>query len=168
MILSQFPEIHSINTGLLALDIPCLVVSVKKERKGHVRELHQQLCQSHVIEGIKMVLYVEHTVDANDLPVALWRFCNNLDPRRDSLPAEQLSLQQPGKKWACMGFDGTIKTKAFDDFQRDWPNIIVAADETIASVDKKWPELGLGAMLPSPSLKFKGQMYGEEAVVTAS
>jgi 4-hydroxy-3-polyprenylbenzoate decarboxylase len=118
-----------------------------------------------VIEGVKVVLYVEHTVDANDLPVALWRFCNNLDPRRDSLPFEQLSLQQPGKKWACMGFDGTIKTKAIDDFQRDWPNIIVAADETIESVDKKWNTLGLGAFLPSPSLKFKGQIYGEEAVV---
>lgn len=165
LIMSQFPEIHSFNTSLLPLDIPCVVISVRKSRPGHIRELHQQLCQSHVIEGVKMVLYVEHTVDANDLPVALWRFCNNLDPRRDSLPAEQLSLQQPGKKWACMGFDGTIKTKAFDDFQRDWPNIIVAADDTIASVDKKWPALGLGDFLPSPSLKFKGQIYGEEAVV---
>lgn len=165
LIMSQFPEIHSFNTSLLAHDIPCVVISVRKNRPGHIRELHQQLCQSHVIEGVKMVLYVEHTVDANDLPVALWRFCNNLDPRRDNLPAEQLSLQQPGKKWACMGFDGTIKTKAFDDFQRDWPNIIVAADDTIVSVDKKWPGLGLGDFLPSPSLKFKGQIYGEEAVV---
>lgn len=165
LIISQFPEIHTINTSLLAFDIPCVVMAVRKNRPGHIRELHQQLCQSHVIEGIKMVLYVEHTVDANDLPVSLWRFCNNLDPRRDSLPFQQLSLQQPGKKWACMGFDGTIKTKAFDDFQRDWPNIIVAADDTIAAVDKKWPELGLGSFLPSPSLKFKGQIYGEEAVV---
>jgi 4-hydroxy-3-polyprenylbenzoate decarboxylase len=63
-----------------------------------------------------------------------------------------------------MGFDGTIKTKELDDFYRDWPNIIVAADQTIAAVDAKWYELGLGAFIPSPSLKFKGQMYGEEAV----
>lgn len=161
---SQFPGISSINASLLALDIPCLLVAVQKDRKGHVRELHGQLCRSGLIEGVKMVLYVEHTVDANDLAVALWRFCNNLDPRRDSLPFEQPSAMQPGKLWACMGFDGTIKTKAFDDFQRDWPNIIVAADETIASVDKKWAALGLGSFLPSPSLKFKGQIYGEEAV----
>lgn len=164
-VVSQFSEIRSVNTDLLAKDIPCIIVSVEKSRKGHVRELHQQLCQLPVLEGIKMILYVEHTVDAKDLPVALWRFCNNLDPRRDSLPFERASQQQPGKKWACMGFDGTIKTKAFDDFQRDWPNIIVAADETIASVDQKWPALGLGEFLPSPSLKFKGQIYGEEAVV---
>ena len=65
-----------------------------------------------------------------------------------------------------MGFDGTIKTKIFDNFQRDWPNIIVADDKTIASIDKKWDELGVGAFIPSPSLKYKDQMYGEEAVVS--
>jgi 4-hydroxy-3-polyprenylbenzoate decarboxylase len=72
----------------------------------------------------------------------------------------------PGKNWACMGFDGTIKTAALDDFQRDWPNIIVADDKTIASVDKKWDTLGLGTFIPSPSLKYKDQMYGDEAVVS--
>ena len=37
-----------------------------------------------------------------------------------------------------MGFDGTLKTKEFDDFYRDWPNIIIADDKTITSVDEKW------------------------------
>jgi 4-hydroxy-3-polyprenylbenzoate decarboxylase len=64
-----------------------------------------------------------------------------------------------------MGFDGTIKTKAFDDFQRDWPNIIVSDDATIKAVDTKWDRLGLGTFVPSPSLKFKQQLYGEEAIV---
>jgi 4-hydroxy-3-polyprenylbenzoate decarboxylase len=64
-----------------------------------------------------------------------------------------------------MGLDGTRKTKEHDNFQRDWPNIIVADDDTINAVDEKWDSLKLGAFLPSPSLKFKHQMYGEEAVV---
>ncbi|MEQ1678766.1 MAG: hypothetical protein ABL876_18870, partial [Chitinophagaceae bacterium] len=68
----------------------------------------------------------------------------------------------------CMGFDGTRKTKEFDNFHRDWPNIIVADAATIRSVDEKWNELGLGSFIPSPSLKFKDQMYGEEAVVNTS
>ncbi|THU32451.1 menaquinone biosynthesis decarboxylase [Niastella caeni] len=165
LLLKQFSEIRGINDALPAIHIPCLVISVEKNRKGHIRELHQQLCATGMIEGIKMVLYVEHTVDANDLPVALWRFCNNLDPRRDSILIQQPSRQLPGKTWACMGFDGTIKTAALDDFHRDWPNIIVADDKTIASVDEKWGRLGLGEFVPSPSLKFKDQMYGEEAVV---
>jgi 4-hydroxy-3-polyprenylbenzoate decarboxylase len=112
-------------------------------------------------QGIKMILYVEHTVDANDLPVSLWRFCNNLDPKRDNY----LYPAADGYS-ACLGLDGTIKTKELDNFQRDWPNIIVAADETIEAVDKKWAELGLGAFIPSPSLKYKSQVYGNEAMVT--
>lgn len=166
LVQQQFPEIKIINDALPAIHIPCLIISVEKNRKGHVRELHQQLCATGMIEGIKMVLYVEHTVDANDLAVALWRFCNNLDPRRDSILVQQPARQMPGKDWACMGFDGTIKTAALDDFQRDWPNIIVADDKTIGAVDAKWDQLGLGAFIPSPSLKFKDQMYGEEAVVS--
>jgi 4-hydroxy-3-polyprenylbenzoate decarboxylase len=161
---TSFPEISSVNISLLKMDIPCLLVSVKKNRKGHIKELHQQLCANKSLQDIKMILYVEHTVDANDLPVALWRFCNNLDPKRDHVLAEQPAIAEPGKTWACMGLDGTIKTAELDDFHRDWPNIIVAADDTIAAVDKKWNELGIGKFIPSPSLKYKDQVYGQEAV----
>jgi 4-hydroxy-3-polyprenylbenzoate decarboxylase len=161
----QFPEISSVNTSLLPMQIPCLIVSVEKTRKGQVKELHQQLTAMKEMEGIKMILYVEHTVDAHDLGTSLWRFCNNLDPRRDYFVTEREALQDNSKIFACIGFDGTRKTKEHDNFHRDWPNIIVASDDTIASVDKKWQDLGLGPFLASPSLKFKGQIYGEEAVV---
>ena len=60
---------------------------------------------------------------------------------------------EPGKTFACIGLDGTIKTKEHDNFQRDWPNIIVSDDATIRSVDEKWNRLGLGAFIPSPALK---------------
>ncbi len=79
---------------------------------------------------------------------------------------QRQALIHPGKIFICIGFDGTRKTRMHDNFQRDWPNIIVADDSTIKSVDEKWSKLGLGQFIPSPSLKFKGQMYGEEAVVS--
>jgi 4-hydroxy-3-polyprenylbenzoate decarboxylase len=157
----KFPEISAVNTSLLSMEIPCLVISTKKNRRGHIRELHELIGESGMTRGIKMVLYVEHTVDANDLPVSLWRFCNNLDPKRDNY----LYPATDGFS-ACLGLDGTIKTKELDNFQRDWPNIIVAADETIEAVDRKWAELGLGDFIPSPSLKYKSQVYGNEAMVT--
>jgi 4-hydroxy-3-polyprenylbenzoate decarboxylase len=159
------PEIKTVNSSLLKKEIPVLIISVEKNRKGHLRELHQQISELKEIEGVKMILYVEHTVNANDLPVALWRFCNNLDPKRDYTLVQRTSKIDPSKSFACMGLDGTIKTKEFDNFQRDWPNIIVSNDETIESVDEKWNRLGLGTFIPSPSLKYKQQMYGEEAVV---
>jgi 4-hydroxy-3-polyprenylbenzoate decarboxylase len=167
LLIAMFPEIKAVNVSLLKKEIPVLIISVQKKKRGHIRELHQQICELKELEGVKMILYVEHTVDANDLPVALWRFCNNLDPKRDHILTTR-PTQNPKPKtqniFACMGLDGTIKTKEFDNFQRDWPNIIVSDEATIQSVDGKWEKLGLGEFIPSPSLKFKGQMYGEEAV----
>ncbi|HSU27067.1 MAG TPA: menaquinone biosynthesis decarboxylase [Chitinophagaceae bacterium] len=156
---TKFPEIEKVNGSLLLQGIPCILISVRKNRKGHVGELHQQVCAVDNIQPVKMILYVEHTVDPGDLPNALWRFCNNLDPKRD-----HHLFKSTGS--ACMGFDGTRKTKEFDDFNRDWPNIIVADDATINAVDQKWDQLDLGPLLPSPSLKFKAQLYGEEASVS--
>jgi 4-hydroxy-3-polyprenylbenzoate decarboxylase len=168
LVKNKFAEIATINSSLLAKDIPCLIIAVKKNRPGHVNELHEQVCELPEMEGIKMILYVEHTVDANDLTTALWRFCNNLDPKRDyhlyKQPARSMN-KQTNQYAACMGLDGTRKTREFDNFHRDWPNIIVADDKTIQSVDEKWSSLGIGNIIPSPSLKFKDQMYGEEAVV---
>ncbi len=77
----------------------------------------------------------------------------------------QKAKHEPGKTFACLGLDGTRKTKQHDNFQRDWPNIIVADERTIKAVDEKWNDLGIGEFIASPSLKFKDQMYGEEAVV---
>jgi 4-hydroxy-3-polyprenylbenzoate decarboxylase len=71
---NRFSEIYKVNTSLVKKEIPCLIISVEKNRKGHIRELHEQICELQEMEGIKMILYVEHTVDANDLPTALWRF----------------------------------------------------------------------------------------------
>lgn len=161
----RFPEIRGVNAALLKDDIPCLLVAVQKSRPFHVRELNEQLYQLPEMAGIKLVLYVEHTVDVADLPVALWRFCNNLDPRRDNFVTVQPLPGQPGKRTAGMGLDGTIKTRALDNFERDWPNIIVADDATIRKVDEKWAELGIGPFIASPSLKYKHQLYGEDAVV---
>ncbi|ULQ53997.1 menaquinone biosynthesis decarboxylase [Flavihumibacter fluvii] len=161
----QFPEISAVNLSLLDQGINCLLLSVRKNRIGHIRDLHQSVCAAiESMEMVKMVLYVEHTIDPGNLPVALWRFCNNLDPKRDQFLYSRPARTETGKTFNCLGLDGTIKTKEFDNFQRDWPNIIVAADQTIDAVDKKWDQLGLGPFIPSPSLSFKHQVYGDEAV----
>jgi len=164
-IIELFPEVKAVNDALVNMDIPVLIVSVEKSRKGHIKDLHHEIAGLTEAESVKMILYVEHTVDANDLPIALWRFCNNLDPRRDQVLVERASSTVADKMFACIGLDGTIKTKELDGFMRDWPNIIVSDDATIQSVDEKWGRLGLGEFIPSPSLKFKSQLYGNEAVV---
>ena len=160
-LLAYSPSIRDANTQLIEEGIPCILLAIEKNKPGHIRELHSAIAALPTMASIKMILYVEHTVNPNDLAISLWRFCNNLDPKRDSY----LFKSNEFPYTACMGLDGTRKTKDLDNFQRDWPNIIVADQATIEKVDKKWGQLGIGSFIASPSLKYKDQLYGEEAVV---
>ena len=160
-LLAYSPSIRDVNTQLIEEGIPCILLAIEKNKPGHIRELHSAIAALPTMASIKMILYVEHTVNPNDLATSLWRFCNNLDPKRDSYLFKSNGFPYT----ACMGLDGTRKTKELDNFQRDWPNIIVADQATIEKVDKKWGQLGIGSFIASPSLKYKGQIYGEEAVV---
>ena len=161
---SIFDEIELVNCSLLKLDIPCIIISFKKNKKNHFKELFNLIVNLKEIVGIKMILFVDDLVDVNDLTVALWRFCNNIDPRRDIEIISMNSVLQPEKMFSCIGLDGTTKSEKFDGFKRDWPNIIVADDATIKSVDEKWSSLNIGKFIASPSLKFKDQMMGDNAI----
>ena len=66
-----------------------------------------------------------HMLSVDGLPSSvtdfLWRFCNNLDPKRDHFYGRENKN--------ILGLDGTRKTKSLDSFERPWPNII-ASDAT--------------------------------------
>ena len=156
-VIAKMPQIQAINSRLAQQwQLPVLFVSVEKDKPGHIRETHRQLCSLPGMAGIKIVLYVEANVDVNDIADVLWRHCNNLDPRRDH------TYDTDGK---ILGLDGTRKTKELDGFERPWPNVIAADEATIAAVDEKWDRLGLGPFIKSPSLKYRYQTYLGEAAV---
>ncbi len=160
-ILAAFPEIAGINEKpAREWNIPVLMVAVKKDRPNHVFELHEKISILPGIDEIKIILYVEYTINVDDIADVLWRFCNNLDPKRDHFYG--------GRQKNILGLDGTRKTKKFDNFDRPWPNIIVADDQTIAAVDGKWSSLGLGEKIISPSLRYKTQLYRGGATVLDS
>jgi 4-hydroxy-3-polyprenylbenzoate decarboxylase len=60
--------------------------------------------------------------------------------------------------------DGTRKTAMSDGFSRDWPNPVLSSPETISLVDGRWSELGLGELIPSPSLVYYPLKRGVGAV----
>ncbi len=155
-----YPEISSINGSLLEQGISVVFIAVKKNRKNHIKELNQNLFSLPDFDQVKILIFVEHTVNANDITDSIWRFANNIDPKRDSFvidAADDDSISH-------IGFDGTRKTKEFDNFQRDWPNIIAADALTIKTIDEKWEKLNLGEFVQSPSLKYQKQLYSGGAV----
>jgi 4-hydroxy-3-polyprenylbenzoate decarboxylase len=157
----SFPEIMDINDSLLAVGIPIVAVSVRKERPGQVKALNTRLLQAPGWRDVKMILYCEEVADVTDIKEVIWRVTNNIDPKRDCfiVPAKD------DTDISHIGVDGTRKTLELDGFDRPWPNIIVADDATMNSVDAKWEGLGLGPFIESPSRKFRKQLYSTGAEV---
>jgi 4-hydroxy-3-polyprenylbenzoate decarboxylase len=159
-ITGSFPEITSVNASLAAIEIPVVFVTVKKNRKHHVRELAGRIFGLPSMRSIKILIFLEPETDLTFIADAVWRFANNLDPKRDSLfiPATRTDEVHH------LAFDATRKTREHDGFERDWPNILVSDDNTIKRIDSLWEKLGLGAFIPSPSQRYKKQVYQGGAV----
>lgn len=159
-IMKKYPEIKNINTDLLQKNISVVIVALQKNKKEHVKQLNPLLFAENGLNQVKIILYVEHTVTISDIGDVVWTFANNIDPRRD----HYLITAPNPQSISHIGFDGTRKTAKYDNFNRLWPNIIAADDNTIKAVDEKWDKLQLGKFLPSPSLKYKKMLYKGNAV----
>ena len=156
----KFPGISGINTQLLKAGFSVIAVGVKKTLPAQIETLHKQLVLEEGVNQVKFIIYVNDVVELSDFGVVTWNTANNIDPRRDMIlsPAGKYGISH------C-GIDGTRKTKKLDNFQRDWPNVIAMDAAIIETIDKKWEVLGLGKFLPSPSLKYVGQVMNKGAVV---
>lgn len=160
-IMTVFSEIKDINDSLLQTGVSLVFISVEKNRAGHIEELNKKLVELPDFKTVKVAIYLEHTLDITDIADVVWRFSNNVDPKRDGF----IIKAKDNETISHIGFDGTRKTKELDGFSRDWPNILASTMETIEKVDFMWDKLGLGPLIPSPSRKYIKQLYKGGAVV---
>lgn len=156
----KHPELKAVNVQLLMIGVPLVFVAISKNRKGHVRDMAGTLLASDAFSLVKVLIFLEDTMDISHVADAVWRFSNNVDPRRDHIDIPATSAGEVNH----VAFDGTRKVKEFDGFERDWPNILASDDATIRRVDEIWNTLGLGPMIPSPSRKYAKQLYEGGAV----
>ncbi len=155
------PQIKQVFTGLLDLGISIVCIAIDKNKPNHVQSLSEKLFHLPSFQSVKMVLFVDDLFHKlTDIADIVWYVSNNMDAKRDSYFYD--SIDPDGS--SHIAIDGCRKTKQFDNFDREWPNVITANSVTIARVDKKWRNLGLGSFIPSPSLKYKELSYGEGAV----
>ena len=87
-IIREFPEIKAINDKVMRAGISILFLSIEKNRKNHVKEISKILLARKDFSGIKIIVFLEHTFDISDTADAVWRFANNVDPKRDHLLVE--------------------------------------------------------------------------------
>lgn len=159
-LLNTFPEISAINAGFLSRGISLVVFSFRKSHQIQMRVVCRKAINDGLIMGVKFILLVDPEVDTSDIGMVVWICSNNIDPMRDCFFVnDEDDLPIPS-----LFVDGTRKTGDLDNFQRDWPNIIVMDDKTIREVDESWNRYNLGPAIPSPSLKYKSLVGNEGAV----
>jgi 4-hydroxy-3-polyprenylbenzoate decarboxylase len=160
-IFSSLDGVVAINDSLLEKGISLIFLFLEKTKKNQVRDLSKELFRIEEFKNIKVAIFLDHSVEVNDIADAVWRFSNNVDPKRDHFVIEAGSENEVSH----IAFDGTRKTKEFDGFDREWPNILASDEKTIQRVDEIWNKLGLGDFITSPSLKYRKQLIGNGAVV---
>ena len=101
----------------------------------------------------KFVVLVDNNVDINNFFDIVWTASNHIEPQRDSIVKNNTIF-----------IDGTKKTKKADNFKREWPNPVVMDEKTIKRIDQVWSKLKIGNFIESPSIKYKNQMTGLEAI----
>jgi len=158
-LLTNVPEIKSINLSLLQEGISLAVISVDKGEKNKLRALHQKIANFDQFNHIKFFVFTDETIEISDLYTTAWVALNNCDPKRDCF-----ILEGNNQQISSLCVDASVKTKEQDGFRRDWPNAVVSNLSTIRKIDEIWDELNLGAQISSPSLKFRRMVLNEGAV----
>ncbi len=108
-------------------------------------------------------LLFDEEVDTTDYATCAWLLGNNVDPMRDckveggKLHIDARSNIMENGKWKMENDKNNNYQLSIINYQfpKRWPNIVCMNDTTIAGIDNKWNNLGLGNFIPSPSLKYK-------------
>jgi 4-hydroxy-3-polyprenylbenzoate decarboxylase len=83
----------------------------------------------------------------------LWLGAANTEPTRDIALCNSTLVVDARPK--C--------PKANDENPSRWPNIVTADEATIALVDKRWSDYGIGEFIPSPSERYSTLKLSEGA-----
>lgn len=154
-LISEIAEFNDLRTKF---SLPVLLLSVKKNSEFLKQKLAEQLSGIEGVQNFNAIVFFNEGADLKDLFSLMWLLGGNLEPDRD------VSVYESKNGKSVVFVDATFKTGEHDNFKRDWPNVVTMNDKTIAVIDKKWSELGIGEFIKSPSLKFKNLVKGEGAV----
>ncbi len=153
---SEIAEIKNVNFHFIEKQIPILFLSV--EKNDNIKNIAKKIIENTVLENVKIVFIMDKNVDISNMLVTIWLAANNIEPERDVFLLEDDNQN-------ILFIDGTTKSKKYDNFNRDWPNILIMKQEIINSIDAKWDKMSLGSLIKSPSLSFIDMVKNNDAVL---
>jgi 4-hydroxy-3-polyprenylbenzoate decarboxylase len=142
-----FPEIVDMNLPVHGVFHNLAIVSIKKEYPAHARKIMHALWGMGQMMFTKILIIVDHDVDAQDLSEITWVVGNHIDPKRDVIfvegPVDVLDHAAPMMGFGSkMGIDATRKWRS-EGFEREWPEAIVMDDKVKKQIDAIWEKLGI-------------------------
>ncbi len=144
----QYPEIADIAMPAEGIFHNLMIVAIRKSYPGQARKIMNAIWSLGQAMLTKVLVVVDHDVNAQNFREVVWKALCAIDPERDVQfvlgPVDTLDhaarLQDFGSK---MGIDATRKWPS-EGFSRPWPDEIRMDDRTRARVDALWDKVGLG------------------------
>ena len=120
-LLKAYPEIECIHDAWLDKRISLVIISLKKLRSGHIRELSRNAVLRQWIKNIKFILFLDEGIEISKPALVTWICTNNLDPLGiaftlipKTTPVIQVFLwTEPGKQenWTILNVTGRISLR---------------------------------------------------------
>ena len=148
LLAQQFPEIVDFWLPPEGCSYRIAVVSIRKGYPGHAKRIMMAVW-SYLRQFMytKFVIVVDDDINARNWKDVMWAVSTRVDPARDltiieNTPIDYLDFASPvsglGSK---LGLDATNKWPG--ETTREWGEKIAMADDIVARVTEKWPQLGI-------------------------
>jgi len=163
--------------GKVALDLTAVAKSERKSTFDHTAlpsgvEASDELLE----EWSALILFADNESELNFEQIAKAADCNFVvvfDRRAQEMTAQELlwlgaANTEPSRDFELHGstlvVDARAKLPTTNSKKPSrWPNVVTADDATIALVDKRWSEYGIGEFIASPSRHYKNLTLCEGA-----
>ena len=123
---NQFPDLKDCRVLDINAQRSVMYAALDKTRPHQAEEFIKTFFNDPELSTIDIVIVLEGNVKLDDDSIVMWKFFNNLDPKRDFyFDGDRLAI------------DVTQKLKE-EGYQQNWPEEIEMSEEIKMQVDKKW------------------------------
>ena len=128
-VMAIFKEVQNCKVLELQAKRSVLLVALNKTGPHQGKQFIQSFLDHAEFSAIEIIIVLEGHVDIENISTVMWKFFNNLDPKRDF-------YFDAGR----LGIDVTQKFPE-EGYQQSWPEEIEMTAEIKTQVDKKWNDL---------------------------
>ena len=128
-VMAIFKEVQNCKVLELQAKRSVLLVALNKTGPHQGKQFIQSFLDHAEFSAIEIIIVLEGHVDIENISTVMWKFFNNLDPKRDF-------YFDAGR----LGIDVTQKFPE-EGYQQSWPEEIEMTTEIKTQVDKKWHDL---------------------------